>query len=194
MLSFFLYACISPLFTESFLSSIDCNIVLKDILQTRLRWMHEREVMLMISPYQLLTQLQHPRMIQYHLITCVLSVDIPHTEIHICHRSIPHSVWNLATHPSLLRSHIYRVLQIANAASIQCHAVSSNAQTFMHKFLCLAESYAGAHVFIQVLSAPLGQREGLLNVLSIRPVCLVLFHVRRRWPTSNSCIHTECWG
>ena len=52
--------------------------------------------------------------------------------------------------------------------------------------------YGGAHVFIQVLSAPFGQHQGLVNVTSFLPVHLVLFYVRWLWLTSISCILREC--
>jgi len=50
------------------------------------------------------------------------------------------------------------------------------------ELLHLEELYAGVHVFIQVLSAPFGQNQGVVNVMSFLPVhlvqvCLVLFYV-----------------
>ena len=116
------------------LSSIHCNIVAKDILLTRPRWMREREVNLTILPYRPLTSLHNPDTIEYRENTCILPADIPHTEIYISPRSVTDSVWTLATHPSLWWSQICWVLQIPNAAPILCHAVTSNARTLMHNY------------------------------------------------------------
>jgi len=74
---------------------------------------------------------------------------------------------------------------------------------FYPELLCLEESNAGAHVLIQVFSAPFGQHKVLLNITnlvtvgSFLPVCvlevnLVPFYVHWLEPTSNSCIHTYC--
>jgi len=131
-LPFILCACISSWDTKFCLSSINYNIVVKVILQTRPRWTHEREVMLTILPYRPLTCLQHPNRIEYRENSCVLPADIPYTEIHIFPWLITHSVWTLATQQSLSRSQIYRVLQIQNAAPILCNAVTSNPRTFTH--------------------------------------------------------------
>jgi len=100
-LCLYLYGCISPSYTILSPSSIDCNIVVMDILQTSPWWTHEREVMCTILPYQLLTELQHPDRIANHEYMCVLPVDIPRTEIHSSLRSITDSVWPLQTQPPL---------------------------------------------------------------------------------------------
>ena len=48
---------------------------------------------------------------------------------------------------------IYRVLQILNAAPISMHCSHHKCSNFHASLLCLEESYARAHAFIQVLSA-----------------------------------------
>jgi len=127
-LPFFLYACISP-------ASIDRNIAVKDILQTRPRWMHEREVMLTILHYWPLTWLQQPNTIEYRGNMSVSQPDIAHTEIYISAQSITNSVWTHSTQPSLSRSQIFPVLLILNDAPIiLSHVVASNAQTFTHNY------------------------------------------------------------
>jgi len=96
-LCLYLCTCISPSYTKFPHSSMDCNIVARDILQTRPRWIHESQVMLTILPYRRLTYLQHPDTIDYREYTCFLPVDIPHTEIHNCLWSMTNSVWTLET-------------------------------------------------------------------------------------------------
>ena len=80
-LTFFLCACISPFYTKFPFSSINCNIVVKDILQTRPRLVHEREFMDTIMRYRQRTKLPHSVTLEYRENMCVLPADIPHTEI-----------------------------------------------------------------------------------------------------------------
>jgi len=129
-----LYPWISLLCTKFSLSSVNCNSVGKDTLQTWPRWLHQWEVLLTILPYQWLMQLQHPNTIEYCENRCVSLADIPHMKIYIFPQSITNPVWPLANQPSLWRSQIYRVLQIRNAAPNLCHAVTSNAWTFTHNY------------------------------------------------------------
>lgn len=130
----FLCTCISSLYTEFSLSSINSNIVVKENLHTLPRWMHGRKGMLTILPDRLLTRLQHPNTIEYHGNTCVISEDIPHMDIYIFPPLITNSVWTLEYPPSFSTSHINLVLQIVHAAPIQWHAVTSNGQKFTHNY------------------------------------------------------------
>jgi len=99
-LVFFLYTCISPLCTKFSSSSIIyCNIVVNGILQIRLRWTHESDVMLTILSNRPLTYVQYPNTLEYCENTSVLPEDIPHMEIHISPRSITNcsmNCWNAA--------------------------------------------------------------------------------------------------
>jgi len=97
----YLYVCISHLYTKFSHSSIDYHIIVKGIQQAWSWWTHDREVMVMILPYRLFTQLQHSNTVDNHENTSVILVDIPHTEIRISHQFITNSVWPLAT-PLLL--------------------------------------------------------------------------------------------
>ena len=102
-LRLYLYACISPSYTKFSPSSINCNSVVKNILQTRPRWTHEREGMPTILPDWPLTQLPHPDTIDHRKYMCALLSDIPHTQMHISSRSITHPVWPLATQASIIK-------------------------------------------------------------------------------------------
>jgi len=134
-LPFFLYACISPLCTKFSPASINyCNIVVMAILQTRPRWMHEREVMLTIIPDPPLTELQHPDTIEYRENSCVLLADIPHLEIHISPHSISNSSMTLCqtavTHNMPTKS--IEFCRFSMLHLFLCYAVTANAWTFTH--------------------------------------------------------------
>jgi len=124
ILAFFRYVCISPLCTKPSLFSINCKIDVKDILQIQPNSTHEREDLYTILPYWLQTSLQHSIIIEYLHNACVLSVDIPHTEIFIALLFMTNCVWTYSTLPLLWRSQTYPVQQSPNAAPTLCYMVT----------------------------------------------------------------------
>ena len=127
---FILYTCISPFYTIFSPYCINWNIVGKVILQTQPKWIHEREVMLAILPYRLLTLLQYSIRIEDYENKCVRPVDILHTKFLISPLLIPNLVWSPVTQPWLIRSQIYRELNIFNAVIMPSCEITSNAWTF----------------------------------------------------------------
>jgi len=99
--------------------------------------------MLTIFSYRPLHQLQHPNTFEYCEHMWILQADIPHMEIYIFPSLNRNSVWTLATQVSLPRSQICGDQEIPNAATILCHAVTSNAQTFTHSLFLQIVIFGG---------------------------------------------------
>jgi len=146
-LKFFFGTCISSLNTTFSLFSIHCNVVVKVILHTWLRWMHRCEIVLTILLYRPPTEPQHPNTMEYDENNCMLLADIVHTESHNSPLSMMDAVWLLATQPSITVSKIFRSadLQWCNNSMPWGRLKYSN---FYTKLISLVDSSAGVHVLI----------------------------------------------
>jgi len=190
-ITFLQYACISAMYTKFWLSSSNCDIVVKDILEPRHWCTNEMEVILTILPDWSLSLLQHPKSIEYGETISVIPAVIHQINVYISPWSVTHRVLTIGTQPSLSRSQPYQVLQILHHALLLHHVVTSNAQILVYNYY-VWELYGGAHVFILVHSTPDGQHQVLENVTRCLLVCLVQFYMHCLWPTAKSCIHTQC--
>jgi len=106
-LSFFLYTCISLCWFKFSPSSIDCNIVVIDIMQTWPIKSLEREFMVTVVFYRPQIYLQHSDRIEYHKNTCVFLAGISHMEMHISSQLITYSVSALQTQLSLVQYYTF---------------------------------------------------------------------------------------
>ena len=109
----------SSLYTIFSLSTSNCNIFVKIILQTPSRWTHEKEVMPTIVPYYPPIYLYLPNTREYLENTCVSPADVPHMQIHISPWSITNPVWTVATQLSL-----WKVPNRASSADAKCYSNS----------------------------------------------------------------------
>jgi len=111
------------------------HIILRQRVQGSVRAVSAvRNTRVFLTEIRVVADVEHVDIVKYCENTCVLQVDIPHTEIHISPDVITKFVWSLATQPSLTQSKFYRVLHIPNAVPILCHVATSNARTFVHTY------------------------------------------------------------
>jgi len=157
-------------------------------------WIEDRPITL---PYQLLTQPLHSNIHNYNWNKVVILTDITYVEIYLSPLST-NSVYTLVTWASLWISQCYGALQILNAESILCNAVTLKTWTtyIISSFvgdICRGTcSHAGSQYSIW---PPIwGSRYyNRVNVTSFSgesvQVHLVRFYISWLKPTSTSCIH-----